>query len=150
MRKIVMALGLCMLPLRAMAQGVITCAVGAACTVGATLTVLPAEAQTVTLNWTQPTTRTDATPITGALSAQIWDTFTPAGDPFPNAAVQIGSAGGPPFTTGKLGLGSHSLTVIVCEAGGRCSAASNPFVQIVAVLAAPPVAVSDLRGTFNP
>jgi hypothetical protein len=100
-------------------------------------------AATATLTWTAPTIRTDGSPITGALTTQIWDAV--AGTP----AVQIGT-GASPFTTPMLDVGGHSFSVIVCEAGGQCSAPSNmAAVMIAPAPPAPPSAVSDLTANVN-
>jgi len=102
-------------------------------------------AATATLTWTAPTTRTDGSPITGALTTQIWDAV--AGAP----AVQIGS-GNSPFTTPALAVGDHSFSVIVCEGNGTsfmvCSGPSN--MAAVTVTQAPPAAVGNLSAVLGP
>jgi hypothetical protein len=101
-----------------------------------------AEAASVTLTWTAPTTRTDGSPITGALSTQVWDAA--GGGP----AAQIGTASTSPFTTPQLAPGSHSFYVVVCEAGGQCSAPSNVVPETIVIAA--PAAVIDLSGAIGP
>lgn len=104
----------------------------------------PALAQTVTLMWANPTTRTNGQPITGALTTQIWDL---AGSPPANLQIGTGVSG---FKTGQLVAGPHSFTVINCEAGGTCSAPSNVFTTTITVLPSAPNAVTNLTGTVGP
>jgi len=107
---------------------------------------LPAFAATVTLTWTNPTTHTDGSPITGVLTTSIFDVVTPVTGPA-LASVLVGT-GVSPFTTPVLASGGHSFTVINCEAGGGCSAPSNAVVEMVTP--AVPNAVTDLSGALNP
>jgi hypothetical protein len=103
-------------------------------------------AATVTLTWTNPTTRTDGSAITGALTTSIYDIVTPPTGPA--LAPALVGTGTSPFTTPVLASGGHSFTVINCEAGGGCSAPSNAVVQVV--VPASPSAVTDLSGVANP
>jgi hypothetical protein len=104
--------------------------------------LVPAAAQTVTLTWTNPTTRTNTSAITGALTTQIWD-FT--GTPPVNQQINTGTS---PFKTPQLAAGSHAFTVINCEAGGVCSQPSNVFTTTITPVA--PNAVTNLTGTVGP
>ena len=102
---------------------------------------------TEAFTWTYPTQRTDGTPLalTDIGSAQIFDSASPG--------APIGSVAGPPtaptgsFTTGPLGAGAHSFTVVIVDTAGDSSLPSNAVTQTVAV--APPAAVTDFAGTFT-
>jgi hypothetical protein len=105
----------------------------------------PALASTVTLTWTNPTTHTDGSPITGALTTQVWDTVTVSNQPPANTQIGTGTS---PFQTGQLATGSHAFTVINCEANAACSTASNVFTATISAVA--PAAVTNLTGTVGP
>src|SRR5262249_2172283 len=90
-----------------------------------------------TLTWTNPTTRTDDTP----LAAEDIDHV----DIFDNSAkiatVQGGSTNR--FETDNLSAGPHTFTLLVVDKLGQSSASSN--VAGVVVPSAPPKAVTDLN-----
>lgn len=112
----------------------------------AALVAFPAFATTVTLTWTNPTTRTDGSTVTGALTTTITDAITLPGQPTaPPVAIGTGTS---PFKTPALAAGSHSFTVVNCESGGGCSAASNVVVELIVPPAPNPV--SNLAGTIGP
>ena len=106
-----------------------------------------AQAATVTLTWTNPTTRTDGSTITGALTSSIYDTITLPGQP-PSPTPTLVGTGASGFKTPQLAAGSHSFTVVNCETGGACSAVSNAGVEVIVPLA--PNAGTNLTGTVGP
>ena len=103
---------------------------------------------TVTLKWTDPTTRVDGSALapTEIASIDIFDTAasTPT-VPIGNILGGVGT-----FTTGVLSVGDHTFTVVVNDTTGHKSAASNPFTATIAAISAAPSAVADLSGTVNP
>ena len=91
---------------------------------------------TATLDWVNPTTRTDGSPITTASIAQTKIFDTAAGVP----GNQIGStqAGGTNFQTGPLPNATHTFTVSVVDTTGQESAMSSPATVIINVPAPNP------------
>jgi hypothetical protein len=96
---------------------------------------------TATLTWTPPTKRTDGTalPPDQIVGTHVFDGTNEIGTA-PGAAAT--------FTTPTLPPGDHSFTVIVHDATGGVSAASNA--ASVSVPEAAPAAVSDLAAVLNP
>lgn len=103
---------------------------------------------TVTLTWTDPTTRTDGSPLAASEIASV-EIFDSAAS---NPAVPIGTVAGGvgTFVTGTLTVGVHTFTVEVTDTTGHVSGASNPFTATIAATLAPPSAVANLTGTVNP
>lgn len=103
---------------------------------------------TAFLSWTEPTTRTDGSPLAPAdvLSTDIFDStsLTPL---VPIGTVQ-GAANA--FVTGVLSVGPHNFTVVVNDTTGHASASSNVASVTVAPTLANPAAVSDLAAVLNP
>jgi len=98
---------------------------------------------TATLNWTNPTTRTDGSPL-AATDIDHIDVF--------DAGVNIGTVHGAltTFTTGLLTVGTHSFTITVTDTTGHTSAPSNIASVTVPITLASPSAVTDLTAVLNP
>lgn len=90
---------------------------------------------TVTLTWSPPTARADASPLPGnqIAGASIYDTGAPSpGSPIGTVTGAVGT-----FTTGILIPGAHSFTIVTTDINGTVSAASNAVSQTVSTLASP-------------
>jgi hypothetical protein len=97
---------------------------------------------TATLTWTNPTTRTDGSPLAPEDIAWV--------DVYDNGAdiMSIGGAA-TSATTGNLTVGSHKFSVVVHDNKGQQSAQSNiSTVNIFPVVGAPN-AVTDLSAVVN-
>jgi hypothetical protein len=117
--------------------------------------VAVAQAATVTLTWTPPTTRTDGSALPAAQinHADIYDTFgcnvqpcpNPAGNVIGNVMGAIGT-----FKTPGLAAGAHTFTVLTIDTGTPASASppSNPVTLTIVV--PPPAAITNLTGTIGP
>ena len=100
-----------------------------------------------TLNWTNPTTRVDGSPLEAADIASI-DVFdTGASDPATPVASLQGAA--TTLTTDTLTVGNHVFTVVVNDTTGHKSAPSNGAAITVPATLAAPSAVADLAATLN-
>jgi hypothetical protein len=103
---------------------------------------------TASLSWTEPTTRTDGSPLaaTDIAKTDIFDStgLTPL---IPIGTVQ-GAANS--FVTGVLSVGPHNFTVVVTDTTGHASASSNVASVTVAPTLANPSAVTDLAAALNP
>jgi hypothetical protein len=103
---------------------------------------------TVTLTFTDPTTRTDGSALLPAsiASVDIYDSVDG------NRASQIGTVQttGLTFTTGVLSAGVHAFTAIVNDTTGHSSAPSNIVTVTVVTALANPSPITDLAGTLNP
>lgn len=99
---------------------------------------------TVTLSWTNPTTRTDGSTLAAndIAGIHILDTASP-GEP-----IGIVAGAGTTFTTGVLSAGVHNFTAVVIDTAGDDSAPSNVLSETITI--APPAAISNLSGTINP
>lgn len=98
----------------------------------------------VKLTWSNPTTRTDATPL--ALSDIAAITFFDDATP----GVAVGSVSSPveSFTTGTIAAGAHNFTAVVTDTQGNQSAPSNvASVTIAPPKLAPPSAIANLTAT---
>lgn len=100
---------------------------------------------TATLKWTNPTTRTDGTPLaaTDIASTDIFDSASPGG---PIGTVPGGAT---TFTTDTLSVGDHAFTVVVQDTTGHRSAPSNGATVTVPATLANPSPVADLAATLN-
>jgi hypothetical protein len=103
---------------------------------------------TVTLTFTDPTTRMDgsALPPASIASVDIFDSVDG------NRASQIGTVQttGLTFTTGVISAGVHAFTAVVNDTTGHSSAASNVVTVTVVTTIAPPSPITDLAGVLNP
>jgi len=97
---------------------------------------------TVTLHWTDPTTRTDGSALAASDVAGI-DVF--------EGTTKIGTVGPgiQTFTTGDLPPGDYNFTAVVNDTTGHASAPSNTFTATIAVVLANPSPIADLTGTVN-
>lgn len=103
---------------------------------------------TVTLNWSNPTTRTDGSALSPDEIASV-DVSDDVGDGNGSQVIGSVSGAGTSFTTGTLSVGNHAFTIVVNDTTGHKSAPSNSAaVSIPATLAAPS-AVQDLSATVN-
>jgi hypothetical protein len=95
---------------------------------------------TATLTWTPPTKRTDGTALAPDQIAgtHVFDGTNEIGTA-PSAAAT--------FTTPTLPPGDHSFTVVVHDATGGVSAASNAAALVVPE--SPPAPVTDLAAVLN-
>lgn len=101
----------------------------------------------VTLNWTNPTTRTDGSPLaaTDIATVLVFDAYNGA------APAQVGNVGNAthwnsPDLSGETG--THVYTVVVQDAEGNQSAASSPVSLNVSTLA-PPSPATGLTGSVS-
>jgi hypothetical protein len=103
---------------------------------------------TETLNWIDPTQRTDTSALAPSAIAQtnILDAINGA------PSVQIGSVPGAAetYTTGPLVPGIHIFTAVTVDTAGNASLPSAPFSVTVPAPLAPPNPPTGLTGTFNP
>lgn len=103
---------------------------------------------TATLNWANPTTRTDGAVLDPSAIASV-DVFDSADGAAPVALVNLTGAA-TSFTTSALSVGTHVFTVVVNDTTGHSSAPSNSASGTVVATLAPPSAVSNLSVTINP
>jgi hypothetical protein len=103
---------------------------------------------TATLNWNNPTTRVDGTPLAPSDIASI-DIFDSASAP-PSTPIGSVQGAGTSFVTSLLTVGQHSFTVVVNDTAGHKSAPSNTAMLTVPATLAAPSAVTDLQATLNP
>jgi hypothetical protein len=98
---------------------------------------------TVTLKWTDPTTRTDGSALapTDIAGIDLFEGTTKAGTV---------AAGVQTFTTGDLPPGEYNFTAVVNDTTGHVSAPSNTFTATIAAVTANPSPIADLSGTVNP
>ena len=103
---------------------------------------------TAVLTFTDPTTRTDGSPLAAADIASV-DIFDSVDG---NRASQIGTVPttGLTFTTGALSPGVHAFTAVVNDTSGHVSAASDVVTLTVVATIAPPSPITDLAGSLNP
>ena len=98
---------------------------------------------TATLTWTNPTTRTDGSPLLPAdiSHVEIFDS-SPTGD----TSFGFGTS---PFITPVLNTGDHAFTVVVTDLAGKVSAPSNVATVTVLPADVAPAAVTDLTAVLN-
>lgn len=95
---------------------------------------------TATLTWTNPTTRTDGSPLLPAdiSHVEIFD--------LSDTSFGFGTS---PFITPVLNTGDHSFTVTVTDLAGKVSAPSNVAKVTVLPADVAPAAVTDLTAVLN-
>ncbi len=101
---------------------------------------------TGTLKWTNPTTRTDGSPLAASEIAKV-DIFDSASPGAPIGSITDGST---TFATGVLTVGDHSFTAVVTDTTGHVSGPSHVATATIAPTVAAPAAISDLAVTINP
>lgn len=87
---------------------------------------------TVTLVWTNPTTRTDGTALSASEIATV-EVFDSVG----GASTSFGF-GTSPFITPRLPVGTHTFSLVLTDKGGNKSAVSNTLQVIVQAPPSPP------------
>lgn len=97
---------------------------------------------TVTLKWTDPTTRVDGSALapTDIAGIDLFEGTTKAGTV---------AAGVQTFTTGDLPPGEYNFTAVVNDTTGHASAPSNTFIATIATVVTNPSPIADLSGTVN-
>lgn len=110
---------------------------------------------TVTLTWTDPTTR-EPDPANPGVNPPLAPSEIASVDIFDDAAsnpaIPIGNVPGTgtTFTTDILSVGTHHFTAVVNDTTGHKSAMSNTFTAVIAATLTNPSAITDLSGTINP
>lgn len=114
------------------------------------LLVSPALAQTtthtVTVTWTNPTTRTDGTALAASAIAKV-DIMDSQVSGLPLGTVTGGTT--TTFTSLQLAAGTHVLSLIWTDTAGNKSVASNTMSVVVPVPLAPPNAGTLNSATLN-
>ena len=104
-------------------------------------------ANTVTLNWVDPTQLTDDTPLPAGSTAAVFD----SGSPTPSVAIGSVPTGTQTLVTAVLSPGVHNFTVVITDPAGVSSVPSN--VASVTVPApvdmSPPKPATGLTATLN-
>lgn len=104
-------------------------------------------ANTETLQWRDPATLIDGTPIPTPFTVAIFDSASPT----PTVAIGTVAGGVQEFTTPVLAPGVHTFTAVVTDTAGISSAPSNVFSVTIEpeVDISPPMAITNLSGTLN-
>jgi hypothetical protein len=104
-------------------------------------------ANTVTLNWVDPTELMDESPLPAGSTAAIFD----SGSPTPSVAIGSVPTGTQTFVTAVLAPGPHNFTIVVTDPAGVSSVPSNVASATVQppVDMSPPKPATGLTATLN-
>jgi hypothetical protein len=104
-------------------------------------------ANTVTLNWVDPTDLVDDSPLPAGSTTAVFD----SGSPTPSVAIGSVPVGAQTFVTAVLSPGPHNFTVVVTDPAGVSSVPSNVASVTVPAPAdmSPPMPATGLTATLN-